>query len=270
MIDLHCHLLGGANESQEGFAEQLEICRRAAQDGVHTLVATPRWASSQDEPPLGLSACWQQLERLRQEMRAALSFKLGFLMEFRRDLPEVLEKYGSAVTLGGGRFAFVSVPALHLPADAEEVWSKVSRKGFSVLLARAECCLALRRNPVRLERFVESGGRLQLDAASITGLHGHEIQHFAFQCLKKYEGSVIVASTVGGRSARSSSLALVREELLKKNQAQRVKRLLCETPLALLGETKPSSPDAHLRAFRLPQLLRPRSLRSQRVVPDES
>jgi tyrosine-protein phosphatase YwqE len=117
---------------------------------------------------------------------------------------------------------------------------------------------------------MESGIMLQLDAASITGLHGHEIQHFALQCVKKYEGSVVVASSVGGTSARPSSLALVREELLKKNQAHRVKRLLCETPSALIGETKPSSPDAQIRAFRLSHLVRPRSLRSQRVVPDES
>ena len=117
---------------------------------------------------------------------------------------------------------------------------------------------------------MKSGLMLQLDAASLTGLHGQEIQHFAFQCLKKYEGSVIVASSVGLTSARSSSLALVREELLKKNQAHRVKRLLGETTAAMIGETKPSSPDAETRAFRLSQLLRLRSLRSQRVVPDES
>lgn len=270
MIDLHCHLLESESESPRLFLEQLKICRQAAGDGVRTLVATPRWEAERAEPPLGLMKCWQQLERLQHEMREALSLKLGFLMEFRSDLPEVLERYGSAIALGGGRFVFVSVPALRLPEEAEEVWSKVSRKGFCVLLARAECSLALRRNPTRLERIMKSGIMLQLEAASIIGLHGHEIQQFACQCVKKYEGSVIVASGVSRTrtSARLSSLALVREELLKKNPAHRVNKLLSETPLALIGENQHASQAAEKGAFRLSSFLR--SLRSQRVVSDES
>lgn len=266
MIDLHSHLLGSTSNSQDTFAAQLEVCRRALKDGVRTLVATPRWAACLDEPPLGFTACWQTLERLHHELGEALQLRLGFLLEFRQDLPAVLEKYGSAITLDGASFVFVSVPALHLPAEAEEVWSKVSRKGFSILLSRAECSLALRRNPARLERLLASGIMLQLDAASITGMHGHEIQQFAWQCVKKYEGSVIVASSAGSSSARPSTLAQAREELSKKIQAHKVRRLLDETPAAMIRVEQQTSHD-ETRAFRLSQLLR---LRSQRAVPDES
>jgi tyrosine-protein phosphatase YwqE len=188
-------------------------------------------------------------------------------MEFRTDLPALLEKHGTNLSLGGGRFLFVTLPALQVPLEAEEVWSKISARGFSILLSRPECSLALRRDSLRLERWIKSGVKLQLDAASITGMHGQEIQHFALQCLKKYEGHVILASGTGGECARPASLASAREELLKKNQSHKVRRLLQETPEAMIGEGAQILQEDAKRAFRFWQLLR---LRSHRAVPDES
>ena len=264
-------MLDGTPRGAESFEASLEICRRAATDGVRTIVATPRWASQAQEPPLAFNECQQKLERLRQAMREAMALRLGFLMEFRTDLPALLDKHGSSLALNGGRYLFVSLPSLHVPEDAEDVWSKVAGKGFSILLARAECSPALRRDLKRLARWLESGLMLQLDAASITGMHGHEIQHFALQCVKKYEGSVVVASGAGdARGARNSSLALAREQLLKKNPSRRVRRLLYETPSMMIADDKniPGDTDAH--AFRLSRISRLRSLRSHRAVPDES
>lgn len=246
------------------------MCRLAVADGVRTIVATPRWNSGAHEPPLGFDECRQQLERLRCELRGTLSFRLGFLLGFRPDLPALLEQYGSSISLGGGRYVFVSLPSLSVPVEAEEVWSKVSGQGFSILLARAECNPALRHNPARIERWIESGIMLQLDAASITGLHGYEIQHFALQCVKKYEGSIVIASRAGSTSARHSSLASAREQLLKKNDSRRVRRLMSETPMAMMDEHKNILTSHDSRSSRLPLISRLRSLRSHKAVPDES
>jgi protein-tyrosine phosphatase len=268
MIDLHCHLLDGTSDSPESFEASLAMCRQAAVDDVRTILATPRWAAHLSEPPLAFDECCQKLERLNEAMRAALSLRPGFLMEFRSDLPAILDRYGSSITLGGGHYLFVALPRLHVPSDVDEVWSKVSERGFSILLARAECSPALRRDSARLERWLESGMMLQLDAASITGQHGHEIQQFALQCVKKYEGSVVLASSVGG--ARQTSLATARELLLKKNPSRRVTRLLYETPAMMIDDDRNASGKEDARAFRLSRFSRLRALRSHRAVPDES
>lgn len=268
MIDLHCHLLDGTCGGPESFEASLEMCRQAAADDVRTIVATPRWAADASEPPLAFDECWQKLKRLNQAMGKAVALRAGFLMEFRSDLPALLDRHGSSVALNGGRYVFVALPSLHVPSDAEEVWSKVSGKGFSILLARAECSPALRRDFLRLERWLESGIMLQLDAASITGQHGHEIQHFALQCVKKYEGSVVLASSVGG--TRQTSLRLARELLLKKYPSRRVRRLLYKTPAMMIGDDGKAFADEDARAFRLSRISRLRALRSHRALPDES
>jgi protein-tyrosine phosphatase len=268
MIDLHCHLLDGTPDGAESFEASLAMCRQAAANDVRTIVATPRWAIHLSEPPLAFDECWQKFERLNEAMREAVMLRPGFLMEFRSDLPLLLDRYGSSLALNGGRYVFVALPSLHVPLDVEEVWSKVSERGFSILLARAECSPALRRDSVRLERWLKSGIMLQLDAASITGQHGHEIQQFALQCVKKYEGSVVLASSVG--SARQTSLATARELLLKKNPSRRVTRLLYETPAMMIDDERNASGDEDTGAFRLSRFSRLRALRSHRALPDES
>jgi protein-tyrosine phosphatase len=248
----------------------MAMCRVALEEGVSTIVATPRWDAQASEPPIGFDECRQQLKRLHHEMHEALSFKLGFLLGFRPDLPLLLEQYGSAISLGGGRYVFVSLPSFNVPVDAEEVWARVSAQGFSILLARAECSPALRRDAARLERWVTSGVHLQLDAASITGMHGYEIQHFALQCVKKYEGSIVIASGAGSTGARHSSLALAREQLLKKYDSRRVRRLMNETPMVMIADDKNILSNDNSRSLQLPLISRFRSLRSHRAIADES
>jgi protein-tyrosine phosphatase len=268
MIDLHCHLLDGTSGSPESFEASLAMCQQAAANDVRAIVATPRWTAQLSEPPLAFDECQQKLERLNEAMRGAVVLRPGFLMEFRSALPALLDRHGSSIALNSGRYVFVALPSLHVPLDVEEIWSKVSERGFSILLARAECSPALRRDSARLERWLESGLMLQLDAASITGQHGHEIQHFALQCVKKYEGSVVLASSVGG--ARQTSLAQARELLLKRNPSRRVTRLLYETPAMMMDTERNASGHEDTRAFRLLRLSRLRSLRQQRALPDES
>lgn len=246
------------------------MCRQAVADGVRTIVATPRWEAQADEPPLSLADCEQKLEDLRREMQGALSLKLGFLIRFRADLDRLLKRYGVALTLGGGRYVLVSLPSLHTPEETDEVWDAVKRMGFAVIVARPECSPVLRRSSQRLGQWVEGGIKLQLDAASITGAYGREVQQFALQCVRAYQGHVVVASSARDGQTRRASLALAREALVRKFGAHCARQLLSETPEAIIrSETDlPHSGQSGLQKTRL--LSRMRALRPQKTVLNES
>lgn len=253
MIDLHCHIIDGIGCGPDSFAESLEMSRLAAEEGVHTVVATPKWKATSFEPPLSLAECQRRLDKLRDEMREKLSFRLGFMMEFRTDLPLLLDSKGTSIALGGGRYILVSLPPFEAPPAADLVWEHLSRRGFSVVLARPECNLALRRNPSRLESWVERGVMLQIDAASINGAHGREIQLFVWQYIQKYERSVIVSSNARNSDLRRNSLACARESLVKELGAHRAGALLHETPKLILGSTP--KPSRRVPASRISQNL---------------
>jgi protein-tyrosine phosphatase len=236
MIDLRCHILDGTPCGPDSFADSLEMCRAAIADGVRTIVATPRWEAGSSEPPLPLDECHRKLERLETETRGALSFKLGFAMQFSAHLLGLLERYGSRLALADKRHLLVSLPSVEIPAEVEDAWKSIRRGGFSVVLAHPECNTALRRNPARLARWVAEGLTLQVDAASVLGTHGREVQRFALECLRKYEGHAVVASNVCWSAGQRHSLSKALQELSGKIGARQARGFMKETPAALIGE----------------------------------
>jgi protein-tyrosine phosphatase len=258
MIDLHCHLLDETGCGPQSFAESLEMCRRAVADGVRVIVATPRWEAEADTPPLSFKDCERKLELLRREMNDALTLRLGFNLRLRSDLATLVARYGPALTLGGGRYVLVSLPSLQTPPETEEVWAAVRQQGFAIVVARPECSPALRRTPERLERWVASGIKLQLDAASLVGAYGREVQSFAMHYAREYQGRVVVASNARNGHERRVSLAAAREVLLS------------ETPAAII---KPATDEPHGDQASAPStslVSRLRSLRPQKTLMNES
>ncbi len=240
MIDLHCHILDGMNCGPESFDESIEICHQALESGVRTIVATPRWEAQPKGPPLPFAECRRKLDHLQHTVRGALSLRLGFMLRFSPHLPALVEQYGSRLTLGGGRYVLVSLPALSTPTETEEVWEGLARRGCSVVVAHPECSLAIRRDPSRLERWVIANGiMLQIDAASIIGAYGRDVQRFAVLCVRKYKGRVVVASNVHNASSYRKSFGGAREELVKTFGRGYAQALTSETPARIIGDMEP-------------------------------
>ena len=240
------------------------MCREALACGVRAVVATPRWGV------LSPTDCERKLERLRRELRGALSLKAGFLVQFRADLAALLERHGASVTLGGGRYVLVSLPPLRLPEETEEVWEAVQRLGFQIVVARPECSPALRRSPSRLRQWVASGVKLQLDGASIVGAHGREVKSFALECAREHAGGVVVASNASAGRRSHSSLRLARAELAKRAGERRARLLFSETPAEII-RTETDSPAGSPAQTINPKLLsRLRSLRLPKIIVGES
>jgi protein-tyrosine phosphatase len=236
MIDLRSHILDGTPCGPDSFAESLEMCHAAIADGVRTVVATPRWNAGSTEPPLPFDECHRKLGRLEAETRGALAFKLGFAMQFSSHLLGLVARYGSRLALAGKRHLLVSLPSVEIPAEVEDVWKSITRAGLSVVLAHPECNTALRRNPARLARWVSEGLTLQVDAASVLGTHGREVQRFALECLRKYEGHSVVASNACRGAGQRHSLGKAHEELSGKIGARQARGFMKETPAALIGD----------------------------------
>lgn len=236
MIDLRSHILDGMPCGPASFADSLEMCRAAAEDGVRTIVATPRWEAGSAEPPLPFEECCRKLERLEAETRGTLSLKLGFALQFSFDLPDLVERYGSKLALAGKRHLLISLPSVEMPAKVEEVWKSLARGGFSIVLAHPECNTVLRRDSAPLVRWVSEGLTLQVDAASILGTHGREAQRFALELLRKYQGYAAVASNARWGAGDRHSLGSAREELSSKMGSRQAAGFTSEMPAAVIGD----------------------------------
>jgi protein-tyrosine phosphatase len=243
MIDLRCHVLDGTACGPQNFAESLEMCRLAAEEGVRTLVATPLWSAKSAEPPLPLDDCQQKLEQLQQAMRGALMLRLGFVMRLGPQLPALVERYGNRLALGGGCYVLASLPALRVPEETEAVCKALAARGFGVVLSGPECNSELRRDPLRLSRWVADGVLLQLNAASITGAYGRDVRRFAEQCVREFASRVVVASSARNEYDRRASLRRAGEEIGKRFGHARARSLVSKTPSEIIGTTETARPN---------------------------
>jgi protein-tyrosine phosphatase len=230
MIDISCQLLN------RGYTESLHMCRRAAQDGVRAIVATPYWKATECEPPMPFAACEKELERLRAALGGTPSLKLGFLMQFGPRLSELAYKYRNRLALGGGRYVLVALSPLSVPKEAVEIWGEMSELNLSVVIARPECSLALRKDASCLDRWVRSGVLLQIDSASVAGTYGREVRQFALHCAEKYGSSVVLASSPSGVSARGTSIAHGYKLLTKCVGRKRARVIVSGTLRAIIDE----------------------------------
>lgn len=236
MIDLRNHILDGAPCGPGSFSEALEMCRVAAASGVRTIVATPLWEAGRPDPPLPFADCVAKLTRLESEMRGAISFRLGFAFQFCADLPKLVARHGARLALAGKRHILVALPAVEIPMEVEMVWKTLAWDGFSVVLSHPECNPLLRRDAARLTRWVSDGLTLQIDAASVVGTYGREVRRFAVECLRKYEGRVVVASNARWGTEQKNCLGQAREVLAEMVGANQANAFIKETPAKLIGD----------------------------------
>jgi len=204
---------------------------------VHTLVATPLWASGHEEPPLPFAEMDEKVRRLAEDAGGALGVRPGFLFEFGAGLPRLLDRYGERLALGGRRHLLIALPKTSVPAGAAEVWGALARRGFSVVVASPECSPAIRRSPAVLGDWSRSGVKFQVDAAAVAGSYGREVQRFALDCLRRYEGCAAVASNANG--PKGCALSEARVKLTDRLGARRAHKFISGTPSAILDEAEP-------------------------------
>lgn len=254
MIDIRCNVLDGIAEGPETFAASLEICRAAAEVGIRTIVAAPPLRAGARDADGLYSECQAKAERLRAALGGGISIKLGFVLEFAPELPDMLDACGKPLTLGGGHHLCVSLPRTQLPAEAEDVWAALSERGLSVVIAQPECSPALRRQGERLKRWVASGVTLQLDAASVVGEYGREIRRFSVNCLSEFYSQCVVASNARPSGQGATYLAKAYKEVSERLGQGAALTCLSVTPAKLLNDHGTSG--ARGGAQKLSDLLR--------------
>lgn len=235
MIDIRCHVLDESSCGPSSFAESLEMCRKAADEGVRTISATLQWNAGREAPPLPFQACQRKVESLEKEMKGKLSLQLGFVLELSPLLPELLKRYGSILGLGGGRHLMVSMPALEVPSEADEVFNSIAREGYKLVLAHPECNAIIRRDSSRLDKWIGYGLTLQVDAGSLCGTHGREVRRTCVNYLRKYRGRVVVGSNSHGISDRAG-MDVAFEGVKSVFGARLAFECFRQTPAAIIGK----------------------------------
>ena len=200
--DLHFHLLPGVDDGPQSLDESRELAQLACAEGTATIVATPHvrgdFVTDVSDLPDRVSDVCALLEAEGLEMDVLVGGELGHDMVGRLDQAEL-----DSIAQGpdGGRWLLVETPFSGFDAGFAAATSELRARGFAVVLAHPERAPGvLEEGCAAVSAEVGAGSVLQLNATSLTGLHGDTAQAAALE-LARHFPCVLGSDAHGGPRA---------------------------------------------------------------------
>jgi protein-tyrosine phosphatase len=196
LVDCHSHVVPSGDDGAQTLEDGLELCDLAASAGTAVLFATPHvWPhlTLTEDRERGIR---RDFERLRT--RATLELRLGFELT---PAPPLLREDPARYALEGTEVVLVEVPFSGPASDLILLAEHIERSGLTPLVAHPERTEPVLERP-ELARELAERWPLQLNASSLLGRHGGEIEELAWELL---DVASVVASD-GHRLTRPARL----------------------------------------------------------------
>jgi protein-tyrosine phosphatase len=198
-VDCHSHAVPSGDDGVQSAAEGIALCSDAAAHGTRLLFATPHVFAH-----LPLSAERERLVRQAYDAirgQTELELRLGFELTPDRML---LREDPARYRLEGTEFVLMEVP---FQGPADQLWAlaeHVERAGFEPVIAHPERTEAVLSRPELARELAERGWRLQVNATSLLGRHGPEMEELGWQLVE--DGTAALVASDGHRATRPARL----------------------------------------------------------------
>jgi protein-tyrosine phosphatase len=197
-VDCHSHVVASGDDGAKTLQDGLELCDLAADSGTAILFATPHvW------PHLPLTEERERevrraYERLKTRVR--LELRLGFELT---PAPPLLREDPARYVLEGTDVVLVEMPFPGPASDLVALAEHIERAGLIPLVAHPERTDPILKRP-ELAHELAKRWPLQVNASSLAGRHGDEIERLAWRLVEA--GDVAVVASDGHRLSRPARL----------------------------------------------------------------
>lgn len=178
MVDIHSHVLPEIDDGAISLEESVAMCRAAAADGIKTIVATPHMFNGVYEAP-DKEAISQKIAMVMKACDACVNIAPGGEVRYSYEIFEEIGDPGSRIRLNGGSYMLLEFPFRSMPPNVDVAIFEILKAGITPVIAHPERNRKVQEEPAMLENLIERGALAQLDAASLTGNFGREIQQVA-------------------------------------------------------------------------------------------
>jgi protein-tyrosine phosphatase len=198
-VDCHSHVVPSGDDGAGSVADGRALCLSAARRGTSVLFATPHvW------PHLPLTAEREQAVRAAFEQvrtRAGLELRLGFELTPSHAL---LTQDPHRYVLEGTDRVLLEVDFVG-PADLTFALAEhVERAGLRPVIAHPERTEAVLDDPSVADELAARGWAVQVNASSLTGRHGPQIEELGWSLVERGVASVVASD--GHRTTRPAHL----------------------------------------------------------------
>lgn len=179
MIDTHSHILPGIDDGSKSVATTLEMLKRAEQDGVKKIVATPHYCLEYAEAPYQqVKDLTVQINNLCKQEGINIEIYHGQEVFFSED---IIQDYKSGIigTINDSKYMLIEFPVTKFSRDTFELLYELQLMGLTPIIAHPERYNTFIEKPSEINKFIEEGYLFQLDSGSIEGVFGSKVKKTA-------------------------------------------------------------------------------------------
>jgi protein-tyrosine phosphatase len=231
-VDIHSHIVPSGDDGVQSVSEGLALGNDAFRHGTRLLYATPHVS-----PALALTPKRERrIRRSFREMhdRLPLELRLGFELT---PMPSLLDDDPWRYALAETEHVLVEIPFTGSPDVFLEVGEWIERADLTPVVAHPERTDAVLGDPGLADRLAERGWVLQVNATSLLGRHGPEIEREGWRLVDERIAGLVASD--GHRAARPMLLDGAYELARARVGEARALRLFDGTALGLASATQP-------------------------------
>ncbi len=181
VIDISCHLLSD-NERDRNFAESISIAKKAAEQGIRFMIATPSLTINESKEEIILQV--EELNAKLKDEELDITILAGAEATMNDSfVRQVKEKKFIPLNIESP-YLLITIPPEELPHYLTDTIYDLQMLGYQIILANPELNPNFIKNPIELYHLVRMGILTQISAASIIGKNGWKAQKVAAQFIK--------------------------------------------------------------------------------------
>lgn len=184
MIDIHSHVIFDVDDGPKSLEESIQMLHSAVAEGITEIIFTSHAFHPQYHAEA--NAVNERTDVLREVIKAhdlPLTVHTGHEVRLHEHLCQQIEK-GSALTLAHSKYLLLELPSQGVPRYTFEIINRLLAMNIVPVIAHPERNARIAQKPELLEQLVRQGAISQLNAGSLVGHFGKQIQHTALQLVK--------------------------------------------------------------------------------------
>ena len=211
MIDIHSHILPGADDGSSSMEETLKMLKQAYDAGITTVISTSHYI--EDKYTLSKKRRETFVSNIQKELdKRDISVKIYSGAE-AYIVPDLDDLYRKKIipTLANSNYVLFELPFTTKVVYLENVINNLITRKYIPIIAHPERYLYVQEDPNMVVRLIEKGVLLQANYGSIDGIYGKEAK-IALKKLLKMNAIHFLASDIH----RADSIYTRTDSMLRK------------------------------------------------------
>ena len=237
MIDFHNHILPGVDDGAKTMEESIKMLRFAQEQGITDVVNTVHFQHPKME---GKNTDFDYISSVRNELLEELSkeniiinIHLGAEVFFNFNLLDILDN--PLITFCNGKYMLIEFQTFMMPKGYENHLYDLKMSGVTPIIAHPERYKPVQNDISIVEKLINSGCIIQIDAGSFLGHFGEQCKTTATLMIQKNLVHVI-GSDAHGLGKRNFCLKQVMDYLKVNMGYKDINLILDNSEKIILGE----------------------------------